>query len=94
MTLAFYCKLALRHLARRPTAAFINISGLAIGLACFILFGLYAINELSYDRFHRRAADIYRVYEWGEGLPADRPPGQPGCRWPWGRLCSGILGMT
>lgn len=78
MTFLFYCKLALRHLARRPTTAFINISGLAIGLACFILFGLYALNELSYDRFHQRAADIYRVYEWGEGLPGRPPSGIAG----------------
>jgi len=40
----------------------INISGLAIGLASAIFIMLYIISESSYDRFHERAHDIYRLY--------------------------------
>jgi len=49
---------------RHKTLALINILGLSIGLACFSLFLLYTINELSYDRFHVNASRIYRVYDW------------------------------
>jgi putative ABC transport system permease protein len=68
-----YIKIAVRHLARQKTLAFINISGLSIGLACFSLFLLFAVNEFSYDRHHVHAARIFRVNEWYtmEG----RPPG-------------------
>jgi putative ABC transport system permease protein len=60
--IAHYFKIALRNLKRQKVLAFINVSGLSIGLACFILFLLYAVNEFSYDRFHENKNDIYRVY--------------------------------
>jgi putative ABC transport system permease protein len=63
-----YFKIALRSLGRQKGLTFINISGLSIGLACFILFMLYAVNEFNYDRFHRNAASIFRVYRLSEGL--------------------------
>ncbi len=59
-----YIKVALRNLERQKALAFINIVGLSIGLACFTLFLLYAVNEFSYDRFHTNASNIYRVYNW------------------------------
>jgi putative ABC transport system permease protein len=59
-----YFKIAVRSLGRQKVLSFINISGLSIGLACFILFLLYAVNEFSFDRFHKNANDIYRVYRW------------------------------
>ena len=69
-----FCRVALRNLGRQKALALINVLGLSVGLTCFIVFLLYAVNESSYDRFHKRAGDIYRVIEWGEGLP-DREPG-------------------
>jgi putative ABC transport system permease protein len=48
--------------------AFINIFGLSVGIACFSLFLLYAVNELTYDQFHKNASNIYRVYEWYQGI--------------------------
>lgn len=39
----------------------LNIVGLAIGLACFLLITLYVSNELSYDRYHEKADRIYRI---------------------------------
>jgi putative ABC transport system permease protein len=57
-----YFKIALRNIARQKALAFINIAGLTIGLACFILFMLFAVNEFSYDKFHKNAPDIYRMY--------------------------------
>ncbi|MBA4055622.1 MAG: ABC transporter permease, partial [Marivirga sp.] len=59
-----YLRIAFRNLERQKLLTFINISGLSIGLACFSLFLLYAVNEFSYDRFHINAPNIYRVYSW------------------------------
>ncbi|HET7899230.1 MAG TPA: ABC transporter permease, partial [Flavisolibacter sp.] len=57
-------KIAVRNLAKQKVLSFINISGLSIGLGCFILFLLFAVHEFTYDRFHRNNANIYRVAEW------------------------------
>ena len=46
---------------RNKVYACINIGGLAISLAVFILMALYIENELSFDRFHVNAGRIYRV---------------------------------
>src|SRR5438034_171601 len=57
-----YFKIAIRNLAKQKVLAGINIFGLSIGLACFILFLLYAINEFTFDRFHKDSKNIFRVY--------------------------------
>jgi putative ABC transport system permease protein len=59
-----YITIALRNLERQKLSAFINVLGLSLGLACFSLFLLYAINEFTYDRFHAQGNNIYRVYDW------------------------------
>src|SRR6185436_14414117 len=53
----------------------INILGLSVGLACFSLFLLYAVNEFSFDRFHSNAKNIYRVYRWTEAMQGDPAQG-------------------
>ena len=70
-----YFKIALRNLGRQKILSVINISGLSIGLACFSLFLLYSVNEFSFDRFHKNADNIYRVYRWSV---ADERPGAQG----------------
>ena len=54
-------KVAIRNLIRQPGYTFINILGLAIGLACSILILLYVVNEITYDSFHQKADQIYRI---------------------------------
>ena len=66
--LKHYFKIAVRNLSRQKILSFINISGLSIGLACFSLFLLYAVNEFSFDRFHNNANNIYRVYRWTDAM--------------------------
>lgn len=66
--LKHYFKIAVRNLGRQKILSFINISGLSIGLACFSLFLLYAVNEFSFDRFHSNADNIYRVYRWTDAM--------------------------
>ena len=56
-----YLKLTLRNLKKHRGYSFINISGLAIGMACCILILLYVADELSYDTYHEKANRIYRV---------------------------------
>jgi putative ABC transport system permease protein len=53
--------ITLRNLAAQKVYAFINIFGLALGLAAVLLISTYLVNELSYDDFHRDADRIYRV---------------------------------
>ena len=56
-----YLKIAFRNMKRHKGYSFINIAGLAIGMACCILILLYVADELSYDRFHKNKDRIYRV---------------------------------
>jgi putative ABC transport system permease protein len=56
-----YFKTAWRNLWKNKVYAFINISGLAIGLASCMLIILYTKDEVSYDRFHANAPNIYHV---------------------------------
>jgi len=56
-----HLKIALRNVGRNKTFSFINISGLAIGMACCILILLWIQDELSFDRFHNHADRLGRV---------------------------------
>jgi putative ABC transport system permease protein len=56
-----YFTIALRNVRKQKGYAFINISGLAMGMAVCLLILLYVQDELSYDRFHEHAEDTYRL---------------------------------
>ena len=56
-----YLKLALRNLMRNKVYSFINIFGLALGITCCLLLSLYIWDEMSYDKHHKRANDLYRI---------------------------------
>jgi putative ABC transport system permease protein len=56
-----YFKTAFRNLTHNKVYSFINIAGLSIGLACAMLIILYVKDEVSYDRFHKNANQIYLV---------------------------------
>jgi putative ABC transport system permease protein len=56
-----YLKIALRNLWKNKSFSAINILGLATGLATCLLIVLYVVDELSYDRFNKKAERIYRV---------------------------------
>jgi len=63
-----YMKIALRNLGRHKGYSFINIAGLAIGLACSILILLWVKDELSYDRYHENTEELYAVRMQLDGL--------------------------
>ena len=56
-----YLKTAVRNILRHKGYSFINIAGLALGMACCILILLWVTDELSFDRFNKNYNDIYRV---------------------------------
>ena len=56
-----YFKISYRSLVRQKTYSLINISGLALGLASFILISVWIINELQYDQFHEKKDRIFRL---------------------------------
>ncbi len=57
-------KIAFRNLWRNKAYSFINISGLAIGMACAILLLLWVNHEMSYNTFFDDAEQIYQVNNW------------------------------
>jgi putative ABC transport system permease protein len=61
-----YLKIALRNLRRNKLRSFINVFGLAIGLATCMLIIFYVGHELGFDRFHEKAGRIVRVCFQGE----------------------------
>ena len=68
-----YIKIAFRNLNKSKGYAFINIAGLAIGMACCLLIVLYIQDELSYDNFHENADRIFRVVASSseDGIPSN-----------------------
>lgn len=69
-----YLKLVLRSLNKYKGYSIINISGLAVGLACFILISLWIDFEIGYDKFHKNRENLYQIY--GEN---SRPNGDTQC---------------
>jgi len=58
-----YFKIALRNIKRYSVHSILNISGMAIGIACAFLIFLWIQDEWSYDRHFENADDLYRVLE-------------------------------
>ncbi len=56
-----YLIIAIRNLMKQKIFTFINVLGLAVGVACCMILGLYVHHELGYDRHHPNAENIYRV---------------------------------
>ncbi|NOR11959.1 MAG: ABC transporter permease, partial [Candidatus Aminicenantes bacterium] len=56
-----YITVILRIIRKHRGYSFINIVGLAIGIASCILILFFVQSELNYDRFHEKARHIYRV---------------------------------
>jgi putative ABC transport system permease protein len=63
-----YLMTALRNINRQKMYSALNIIGLAVGLAAFILIALYVQNELSFDKYHENSDRIYRLVREGRTL--------------------------
>lgn len=73
-----YLKIAWRNLIRTKASSFINIGGLAVGMAVAMLIGLWIWDELSFDKYHRNYDRIAQVMmnktsngiiQTGKGVP-------------------------
>jgi putative ABC transport system permease protein len=74
-----YLKIAVRSFFKHRLYSFINVCGLALGLACTLLILLWVRDEISFDRFHKNANTIYRMnwdFKWNntEGVGPGTPP--------------------
>ncbi len=56
-----YIKIAFRNLFKYKAFSLINVAGLAIGMTCCFLILLWVMDELSFDRFHENADNLYRA---------------------------------
>jgi putative ABC transport system permease protein len=63
-----YLKIALRNMRRHKVYSFINISGLAVSIACCLMILMYIRFEMSYDNYHKDADRLYRL-----GIDIDTP---------------------
>jgi putative ABC transport system permease protein len=68
-----YLKITFRSFKRQKAYSIINVAGLAVGLACCVCILVYVHYELSYDKFHAHADNIYRLVMNGDtsGSPFD-----------------------
>lgn len=57
-----YLTIAIRNLRKQSFYSFINISGLAIGVAACLIIVLFIIDELQYDKYNTKADRIYRIH--------------------------------
>ena len=72
-----YFRIAWRNLLKNKGYSTINIGGLAIGFACFLLIAIFISDELSFDTYHEKKDQIYRiVHHNSEEDPTDT--------WIWG----------
>jgi len=54
-------KISLRNIFREKAYSLINILGLTLGISCSLFLSFYVMDELSYDKFHEKGDDLYRV---------------------------------
>jgi putative ABC transport system permease protein len=77
--LANYLKIALRNLSANRLYAFLNITGLAVGLAAGILVLLWVMDEWRYNRFHANLPNIHYILQnqtqGGETYTFEATPG-------------------
>jgi putative ABC transport system permease protein len=78
--LIYHLKVAFRTITRHTGYSLINLFGLAIGIACALIIVLFVRDEMSYDRFHSDADDIYRIVVDRFGVDGSVTPriGTPG----------------
>lgn len=57
-----YIIIAFRNLKRNAVYSYINIGGLAIGIACSVLIALWVWDEIAYDRFHKNVKQLGQLW--------------------------------
>ncbi|HEY4207781.1 MAG TPA: ABC transporter permease, partial [Puia sp.] len=67
-----YFKTAFRSLKANKVYSVLTVAGLGVGIAVFLIIFLYIRFQQSYDAFHTKKANIYRILTTGD-QPGDRP---------------------
>lgn len=67
-----YLTIAFRSMQKNKIHTLINVGGLALGMAIFLLISMYVMHEFSYDKFHENYNSIYQVYI-GDSFVATAP---------------------
>lgn len=67
-----YLRTAFRNMLKQKGVSLIHLIGFSMGLACVLFILLWVRDELSYDRFHEKADNLYRVL-LGTGSPTFTP---------------------
>ena len=62
-----YFKIALRNLWKNRTFTALNVVGLTVAFGVALLLGMFAVFQLSFDRFHDHGDAIYKVYSEDSG---------------------------
>ncbi|MFC2133373.1 ABC transporter permease [Bacteroidota bacterium] len=70
-------KIAVRQILKQKMFSFINITGLALGMASFLLIMIWVFHELSYDKFHKNSDNLFQINltsqsngnSWSDGMP-------------------------
>lgn len=57
-----YLRTSFRYLANNKVYSLINVMGLAVGMACFMLLTIFVQQEFSYDEFHSKKGLVHQVY--------------------------------
>ena len=57
-----FFRIAFRNFKKDKISSVINITGLAVGITCFITLTLFILDEMGYDNYNKNADQIYRVY--------------------------------
>lgn len=81
-----YILIAFRQLQRNKGYSFINIFGLAIGMACCLLILLYVQDEFSYDKYHANSENIYRLAVEGYASNTSQKINTARSGSPWGPI--------
>src|SRR5437868_9155896 len=70
-----YLLVAVKYIRKQKLFSVINILGLTVGIACCLMIFLFISNEFSYDSFHKKGKNIYRVMRVGNlsGQATDIP---------------------
>ncbi len=71
--LRHYFKIIFRNLIRNKLYTLINLFGLSTGIAASLILLLYIQHEMSFDQFHDKKAQIYRIISIGENLDNIEP---------------------
>jgi putative ABC transport system permease protein len=81
-----YLKIAFRHIVRNKVYSFINIGGLAVGMAVAMLIGLWIWDELSFNKYHKNYDNIAQIRTYSTDPNTGITEGSQSMQFPMGAV--------